>query len=102
VLLSATLEEEFMVKTGNGSKKIKKVSPADQFPIAGIGASAGGLEALEGLFSSMPSNSNSAFIIIQHLDPKHKSIMGSLLAKYTKMKIMQVKDGMIIKKTVCI
>jgi two-component system CheB/CheR fusion protein len=62
--------------------------------IVGIGASAGGLEALEGLFSKMPSDTNMAFVIIQHLAPKHKSIMGSLLQKYTGMTILQMKDGM--------
>jgi two-component system CheB/CheR fusion protein len=87
-----------MNQTENISKKIKRDAAAHQFPIAGIGASAGGLEALEGLFSHMPSDSNSAFIVIQHLDPKHKSIMGSLLAKHTQMKILQIKDGMKIEK----
>jgi two-component system CheB/CheR fusion protein len=62
--------------------------------IVGIGASAGGLEALESLFLKMPSDSNMAFVIIQHLAPKHKSIMGSLLQKYTGMSILQMNDGM--------
>ena len=63
------------------------------FPIVGIGASAGGLEALEGFFKSMPGEVNMAFVIIQHLDPKHKSIMGTLLKKYTKMKVLEAEDG---------
>jgi two-component system CheB/CheR fusion protein len=63
------------------------------FPIVGIGASAGGLEALEGLFSRMPLDATMAFVIIQHLDPKHKSIMGTLLRKHTKMKIVEIEDG---------
>ena len=67
------------------------------FPIVGIGASAGGLEALEGFFSHMPSDSNIAFVVVQHLSPKHKSIMGSLLKKHTKMKILEVEDGMVVK-----
>lgn len=62
--------------------------------IVGIGASAGGLEALEGLFSKMPSASGIAFVVIQHLAPKHESIMGSLLKRYTDMRILQVSDGM--------
>ena len=64
------------------------------FPVVGIGASAGGLEALEGFFVSMPSQSNLAIVVIQHLAPNYKSIMGSLLKKYTKMKIHEIKDGM--------
>ena len=64
------------------------------FRIVGIGASAGGLEALETFFYHMPSDSGMAFVIIQHLSPTHKSIMASLLSKNTKMEVMEVKDGM--------
>ncbi len=64
------------------------------FPIVGIGSSAGGLEALEGLISPMPSDTNIAFVIIQHLAPQHKSIMRSLLQKYTEMQVFEVEDGM--------
>ena len=71
----------------------KKNDNNKSFPIVGIGASAGGLEALEGFFASMPSQSNLAIVVIQHLAPKYKSIMGSLLKKYTKMKIFEIKDG---------
>jgi two-component system CheB/CheR fusion protein len=74
-------------------------SPAQAgFLIVGIGASAGGLEALEIFFSHVPEESNAAFIVIQHLDPTHKSIMGSLLKKYTKMEIAEIEDGVTIKK----
>ncbi|MDM8543483.1 CheR family methyltransferase [Desulfococcaceae bacterium HSG9] len=69
----------------------------DSFPIVGIGASAGGLEALEAFFSHTPSDSGIAFVIIQHLSPKHKSIMGSLLSKYTEMEVLDQKDGMKIQ-----
>lgn len=64
------------------------------FPIVGIGASAGGLEAIEGFFANTPPAVNIAFVIIQHLAPEHKSIMGSLLEKYTKLKVSEVRDGM--------
>jgi len=46
-----------------------------QFPIVGIGASAGGLEALEQFFGSMPKDNGMAFVVIQHLDPNHKGMM---------------------------
>ncbi|MCF7794429.1 MAG: hypothetical protein K9N09_10745 [Candidatus Cloacimonetes bacterium] len=78
-------------------KKTAKANK-EKFPIVGIGASAGGLEALERFFENMPSDAGIAFVVIQHLDPKHKSIMASLLEKYTKMKIFEVKDGMPVKK----
>jgi two-component system CheB/CheR fusion protein len=66
----------------------------NDFPIVGLGASAGGLEALEIFLSHMPFDSGIAFVIIQHLSPTHKSIMRSLLAKDTKMKISEIEDGM--------
>ena len=69
----------------------------DDFPIVGLGASAGGLEALETFFSHMPPDSGIGFVIIQHLSPKHKSIMGSLLSKNTRMKVLEIKDGMKVK-----
>jgi two-component system, chemotaxis family, CheB/CheR fusion protein len=62
------------------------------FPIVGIGSSAGGLEALELFFSNMAPDTNMAFVIIQHLSPKHKSIMADILMKYTPMKVLQIED----------
>jgi two-component system CheB/CheR fusion protein len=62
--------------------------------VVGIGASAGGLEAIEKLFEAMPPQSGVAFVVIQHLSPDYKSIMGSLLAKHTKMHITEVRSGM--------
>ncbi len=75
--------------------KPRKAPPG--VPIVGIGASAGGLEALEALFSHMPPETHMAFVIIQHLSPKHKSIMADLLLKHTKMKVLVVEDGMRIQ-----
>jgi two-component system CheB/CheR fusion protein len=56
-------------------------SPASQFPIVGIGASAGGLEALELFLQNVPANSGMAFVIVQHLDPTHKAILAELLQR---------------------
>ena len=61
-------------------------------PIVGIGASAGGLEALEQFLKNVPANSGIAFVIVQHLDPTHKGIMSELLQRVTSMKVRQVKD----------
>ncbi len=62
------------------------------FPIVGIGASAGGLEALEQFLGHVPAGSGLAFVIVQHLDPLRKGIMPELLQRTTKMKVFQVKD----------
>jgi two-component system, chemotaxis family, CheB/CheR fusion protein len=75
----------------SGSKKVQ------QFPIVGIGASAGGLEALESFFSNMPADTGLGFVVIQHLDPKHESVMHELLQRVTSMKVVQVYDKLPVK-----
>ena len=62
------------------------------FPIVGIGASAGGLEALEQFFRNVPAFSGMAFVVIQHLDPTHKGIMPELLQRISKMPVSQATD----------
>jgi hypothetical protein len=62
------------------------------FPIGGIGASAGGLEALEIFLENVPVNCGMAFVIIQHLDPTRKGLMVELLQRSTPMPVLQVKD----------
>ena len=65
--------------------------------IVGVGASAGGLEALETLFHNMPARSGSAFVVIQHLSPDFESRMDELLARQTDMPIRQAVNGMEIE-----
>jgi len=67
-------------------------SKSVRFPIAGIGASAGGLEALEQFFGNVPLNSGIAYVVIQHLDPSHVGIMPELLQRVTQMKVLQATD----------
>src|SRR5664279_5299350 len=67
------------------------------FPIVAIGASAGGLEALEQFFAHVPKDNGMAFVIIQHLDPNHKGILPELLQRTTLMKVLQVSDQMEVK-----
>ncbi len=97
-----------MKKKPNPAKNDKKpvvTSPAatsarqerPPFPIVGIGASAGGLEALEQFLRHVPENSGMAFVIIQHLDPTHKGIMPELLQRATGMEVFQVRDRMRVK-----
>lgn len=86
--------KENSLKKDNQKKKPKQDF---SFPIIGIGASAGGLETLNAFFSIMPPDSNMAFVIIQHLSPKHKSIMASLVDKHTKMTVSEIEDGMKIE-----
>ena len=93
---SSTKEE--VKETADQSKRQRKKTNDKgvgvSFPIVGIGASAGGLEAFEKFFKNMPSDSGMAFVLIQHLDPTHKSILSDLIGHYTSMKVAQVQDGM--------
>ena len=68
-----------------------------RFPIVGIGASAGGLEALEQFFANVPAGTAFAFIVIQHLDPTHAGMMPELLQRITPLKVYQAADNLIVK-----
>ncbi len=65
-----------------------------KFPIVGIGASAGGLEALEKFLSNVPAGCGMAFVIVQHLDPTHKAALAELLQRTTSMPVVQIRDRM--------
>jgi len=73
------------------------VSNTVGFPIVGIGASAGGLEALEQFFENVPENSGLAYVVIQHLDPNHIGIMPELLQRETQLKVLQATDNLQVK-----
>ena len=66
------------------------------FFVVGIGASAGGLRALEDFFAHMPQDSGGAFVVIQHLSPDYKSLMKELLGRCTHMAIHRVEDGAVL------
>src|SRR5665647_3619478 len=74
--------------------KERKSRGKKSFPIVRVGASAGGLEAIETFFANMPTNVGMAFVVIQHLSPQHKSILGDILKKDTPMQVVEVQDGM--------
>ncbi len=67
--------------------------PGFQGPVVAVGASAGGLDALERLFSALPPDTGAAFVVIQHLSPDHKSIMDNLLSRYTRMPVCVAAEG---------
>jgi two-component system CheB/CheR fusion protein len=79
------------------SKEKSSVKDTDKFPIIGIGASAGGLEALEYFLRNVPKNSGIGYVVIQHLDPTQKGMLPELLQRITGMKVFQVTDRMAIK-----
>jgi chemotaxis methyl-accepting protein methylase len=81
-----------MKKKVSPTPRDKKAEAADSFPIVGIGASAGGFEALEQFLANVPEKCGMAFVIVQHLDPTRKGLMPELLQRGTPMKVTQVKD----------
>ena len=64
------------------------------FPVVGVGASAGGVEAFTQLLSSLPADTGMAFVLIQHLDPTHASMLPEIVARSTQMQVLEVKSGM--------
>ena len=106
---SFTLRETSMKSTGS-SKKKAKANPARRdaaagsrwqndrsFPIVGIGASAGGLEAFTQLLGQLPRKTGMAFVLVQHLAPKYESALSELLSRATKIPVTEVKDGMVVE-----
>ena len=69
-------------------KRIKSSIVTDKFPIVGIGASAGGLEALDQFLSNVPEKSGMAYVVIQHLDPTQKGMLPELLQRISKIKVL--------------
>ena len=69
-------------------------SPGASFPVVGVGASAGGLEALSAFLKALSARAGMAIVVIQHLAPEHESALTQLLSKATPMPVLEVSDGM--------
>ena len=77
--------------------EIQIASSTCKFPIVGIVASAGGLEAFSQLLSHLPINTGMAFVMIQHMLPNGESLLTKILARVTKMLVSQVQNGMLVE-----
>ena len=75
----------------------KKRDPSAPTHYVGIGASAGGLEAIETFFKNMPAKNKLAFVVVQHLSPDYKSLMVELLSKKTEMPVHRAEEGMAVE-----
>ncbi|HES59068.1 MAG TPA: chemotaxis protein CheB, partial [Caldithrix sp.] len=89
--------ESKKTKPAESSKVKQPGSKARKFPIVGIGASAGGLEALEQFLYNVPKNSGMAYVVIQHLDPTQKGMLPELLQRISSMQVFQAEDLMKVK-----
>ena len=74
-----------------------RAAPSPLPTVVGIGASAGGLEALELFMRNVPARSGLAFVVIQHLDPTHPGLLPELLQRATSMVVTQVVDGTVVR-----
>ena len=79
------------------ARKQRESEAEPNFPVAGIGASAGGLEAFVQLLKGLPPDTGMAFVLVQHLDPKHDSQLAGLLEKATQMPVCEAVDGLILR-----
>jgi two-component system CheB/CheR fusion protein len=76
------------------AQPVAEVQPqGPDFPIVGIGASAGGLEAFSAVLKNLPAETGMAFVIVQHLDPHHETLLVELLSRSTTMGVEQVREG---------
>jgi two-component system CheB/CheR fusion protein len=67
------------------------------FTVVGVGASAGGLEAIEGLLAAVPADSELAFVVVQHLDPTHKTMLVEILQRATTMEVIEVHEQTVVE-----
>jgi two-component system CheB/CheR fusion protein len=72
--------------------KKKNPKSTNDFPVVGVGASAGGLAAFKKLLGAIPEDSGMAYVLVQHLDPKHDSLLPELLQKATKVPVLEITD----------
>ena len=82
-----------MTETSATATELSTSPEPTQFPIVGVGASAGGLESLEKLFRALPARTGAAFVIIQHLSPDFKSLMDELMSRFTDLTIHRAAAG---------
>jgi two-component system CheB/CheR fusion protein len=108
-LPGVSYSESSIQMAGTGSQRRKAALPrwvrgplsarkGDDFLIVAIGVSAGGLEACKKLVDALPANNRMAFLIVQHLEPSHESLLVGLLSARTSMQVVQATDGMEIER----
>ena len=71
----------------------KQNPPQEAFDLVAIAASAGGLNALSEVLSNLPDNFPATIVVVQHLDPRHRSLMAEILSRRTSLKVKQAQEG---------
>jgi two-component system chemotaxis response regulator CheB len=88
------MEEKFAEKTGSGADRI--LSPG-AFDIVALAASAGGLKALSLVLAGLPAEFPAAIVVVQHLDPRHRSLMADILSRRTPLAVRQAEEGNLLQ-----
>src|SRR5947209_20565573 len=97
------MKKSLRKKAPTRGRSVSRSSPSAEssssklFPIVGIGASAGGLEAFSELLRYLPEKTGMAFVLVQHLDPKHDSSLQEILARTTKIPVTEVTQGVVVQ-----
>ena len=89
--------DEPPVRSEAEAEELSKEPEGAPFPVVGIGASAGGLEAFTQVLNALSVSTGMAFVLVQHLDPAHDSQLSQILSRATKMPVQQITDGMAIE-----
>lgn len=92
--MEKTVEQSSVTEVPQATGEAIASNKQSSVQVVGIGASAGGLEAIEQFFSNLPSDSGMAYVIVQHLDPMGKSSMPEILTRFTRMSIQVASDGL--------
>src|SRR5437773_7560416 len=93
------MKKSLRKKAPTRGRSVSRSSPSAEssssklFPIVGIGASAGGLEAFSDLLHHLPEKTGMAFVLVQHLDPTHGSVLPEILARKTTIPVEEITDG---------
>ena len=85
-------------KNDSNMRSSSETNAKNEFPIVGIGASAGGLDPIRKLLENLPIDTGMSFVVIQHLAPGQESMLPEILSRSTKMKVQQVEDGMQVEQ----
>jgi two-component system CheB/CheR fusion protein len=91
------IDQDGTAPDGTDMPNVDRLDFAARFPVVGVGASAGGLDAFKSFLGALPADTGMAFVLIQHLDPLHASSMPELLAGHTRMPVTQAVDGVLIE-----
>jgi two-component system CheB/CheR fusion protein len=83
--------------SGRSSAKNKLPQIPELFPIVGVGASAGGLEAFSELLQNLPEETGMAFVLVQHLDPNHQSVLPEILSRFTRIPVTEVTNDCLVQ-----